>query len=151
MERAARAGDRWSGQVALPGGAAEPEDADLLETAVRETREEVGVDLRASARPLGRLERIQARAHEGPLPLWITPFVFVARAPIRPVPGPEAREAFWFPLGLAASGALDADFRYERGDVARRMPCWVHEGRTVWGLTYHMLARLNEVLAGGGG
>ncbi len=35
------------GQIALPGGRAEPADADMAATAVRETREELGVDLEA--------------------------------------------------------------------------------------------------------
>lgn len=45
IKRAARKGDRWQGHVALPGGRRDPEDADDQATAVRETAEEVGIDL----------------------------------------------------------------------------------------------------------
>ena len=44
MKRAEREGDRWSGQIGLPGGHEEEADQDLVETARRESREEVGVD-----------------------------------------------------------------------------------------------------------
>ena len=47
MKRAARTGDRWTGHVAFPGGKREAGDADDEEASVRETREEVGLDLRA--------------------------------------------------------------------------------------------------------
>jgi 8-oxo-dGTP pyrophosphatase MutT (NUDIX family) len=45
IKRAARKGDRWTAHVAFPGGKRDPEDAGDLEAAVRETLEEVGLDL----------------------------------------------------------------------------------------------------------
>jgi 8-oxo-dGTP pyrophosphatase MutT (NUDIX family) len=45
IKRAGRAGDRWSGHTALPGGKRDPQDADDLAAAIRETKEEVGLDL----------------------------------------------------------------------------------------------------------
>jgi 8-oxo-dGTP pyrophosphatase MutT (NUDIX family) len=47
IKRASRVGDRWTGHVALPGGKRDPEDADDVATAVRETWEETGLDLTA--------------------------------------------------------------------------------------------------------
>ena len=41
MKRVERQGDPWSGQISLPGGRFEPEDPDLLATAIRETEEEL--------------------------------------------------------------------------------------------------------------
>ncbi|EFC47170.1 predicted protein [Naegleria gruberi] len=46
-KRPIREGDKWSGQVCFPGGKFEKnEDKTLLDTAIRETFEEIGVDLR---------------------------------------------------------------------------------------------------------
>lgn len=45
IRRAERAGDPWSGQLALPGGRRQREDEDLLATAIRETLEETAVAL----------------------------------------------------------------------------------------------------------
>ena len=47
IERTRVEGDPWSGQMALPGGRRDAADRSLLETAVRETREETGVALDA--------------------------------------------------------------------------------------------------------
>jgi 8-oxo-dGTP pyrophosphatase MutT (NUDIX family) len=45
IKRAARAGDRWTSHVALPGGRRDPEDEDDKAAAIRETSEEVGLDV----------------------------------------------------------------------------------------------------------
>lgn len=45
IKRAAREGDRWTSHVALPGGKRDVEDADDQAVAVRETAEEIGLDL----------------------------------------------------------------------------------------------------------
>lgn len=45
IKRASRAGDRWTGHVALPGGKRDPGDVDDQAAAVREAAEEIGFDL----------------------------------------------------------------------------------------------------------
>ena len=54
IKRAARDDDPWSGQIALPGGRHQDSDDSLEDTAVRETREEVGLELGATARSSAR-------------------------------------------------------------------------------------------------
>jgi len=146
MTRAERVGDRWSGHVSMPGGRHEDRDTDLLATAVRETREEIGVDLAHGARVLGRLGAIKAIAKGKVLPMTITPYVFhlLDEQPI--VLSPEAVDTFWFPLDRAAGGELDAVYEYRLGPVPWDLPCWRWEGRTVWGLTHQMLSGLIEVV-----
>ena len=45
IKRAGRKGDRWSGHIAFPGGSRDPSDVDDRAVAIRETMEEVGLDL----------------------------------------------------------------------------------------------------------
>ena len=69
-----------AGQIAFPGGRYEPQDADLLATAVRETREETGVDLTNRER-LGSLDDLYPRTPTLP-PVIVRPFVFALGLPI---------------------------------------------------------------------
>lgn len=148
MQRVVRAGDLWSGHISLPGGGESPADADLVATAMRETLEEVGVDLRSSAQLLGRLAPVPAVARGRTQPMVIAPYVFVQTGPAPIVLGPEAQHAFWLPLDRAAAGELSGEHAYELDGAVRRFPCWRYQGHVVWGLTYHMLADLLQVVAG---
>ena len=135
MKRVERAGDPWSGHISLPGGGYQAEDGDLLVTAIRETREELGIDLHGT-RVLGSLPPLHPRI-AGPSGIEVTPFVFASEAVLEPVCGPEALAAFWLPLDLAASGALDGTYTYPGSSVA--YPCWTYEGHVIWGLTRRIL------------
>lgn len=147
MKRAEREGDRWSGQIGFPGGHEEPDDADLVATARRESVEEVGVDPGGDgATTFGRMPSFQARARGARIPLYITPIVFHRAEPEPPTLGPEAAEAFWLPLAAARSGELDRPFRYEHEGVIHKLPSYHFEGRTIWGMTQGILRRLLESL-----
>ncbi len=145
IQRAEHPGDRWSGHVSMPGGRQDDGDRDLLATAIRETREEVGVDL-AGAAHLGRLAATRAIAKGKVLPMTITPFVFhlAVDAPI--TLNREATASFWFPLDRAATGELDAKYDYKLGPLQLQLDCWKWEDRTVWGLTFEMLKALIDVV-----
>lgn len=141
MKRAIWQGDRWSGQVSFPGGREEEGDADLVATAVRETREEVGVDLARAAELAGPLDAIRARSRGGLVPLSVWPFVFIATEPIEARRSDEAEEVFWLPLELASSGRLDSVYPYKIGPTHLALPCWEFQGQVVWGMTHRMLER----------
>lgn len=141
MKRAEREGDPWSGHISLPGGGYQDGDEDLLVTSIRETREELGIDL-AGARVLGNLAPLHPRT-SGPHGIEVTPFVFLTRVALEPVCGPEALAAFWLPLEVAASGALDGTFTYPNS--AMTFPSWTYEGHVIWGLTWRILGDLLAV------
>ncbi|MHC5019166.1 MAG: NUDIX domain-containing protein, partial [Planctomycetota bacterium] len=77
IKRAEHPDDPWSGQMALPGGRRDPEDAGQRAAAIRETREEVGLDL-APAEPLGELTHLQLRRRGLDVDGILTPFVWHA-------------------------------------------------------------------------
>ena len=140
IRRAERAGDRWSGQIGLPGGHEEPGDPDLLATALREAREEVGLELGRDARLLGHLPPVQARARGRLLSLWITPYDLALETGAEPVLGPEATAAFWFPLARARVGEFAWNYRYLHEEKERMLSAWRFEEHVVWGLTYDILS-----------
>lgn len=142
MQRAVADGDRWSGQISLPGGREDPGDADLLHTARRETREELGVELERSAELIGRLDTVQAVARGKIIPMTITPFVFAEHTPAMVVGNREVASWFWLPLGPAARGELDHEHVYRLGPVPLAMPAWRFQDHVVWGLTFRMLSEL---------
>lgn len=147
MRRAHNERDRWSGHVSFPGGREEQHDDDLIATAIRETREEVGVDLRESAELIGQLHAVRAIARGKILPMSITPYVFLAEREHPVTLNHEATEAFWLPLRAAAAGELDAVYPYRKGPLRLDLPCWRYEERVIWGLTYDMLRSLLAIYA----
>jgi 8-oxo-dGTP pyrophosphatase MutT (NUDIX family) len=142
MKRAERASDPWSGHISLPGGGYQASDGDLRVTAIRETREELGIDL-DGARLLGNLPPVHPRS-SGPRGIEVTPFVFATRVALEPVCGPEALAAFWLPIDLAVSGALDG--KHVVPSTQLWFPSWTYEGHVIWGLTRRIL---DDVLAVG--
>jgi 8-oxo-dGTP pyrophosphatase MutT (NUDIX family) len=133
IHRAERAGDPWSGQVALPGGRREPADQDLLATALRETREETGVDLRA-AELLGALDDLHPRTPSLP-PVLVRPFVFAL--PERPtlVPTAEVERAFWLPLADLAKPGVYSEVTVTVRGTAFQVPGYQIGDELIWGLT----------------
>ena len=138
MKRAEREGDPWSGHISLPGGGYHAPDVDLLATAIRETHEELGIDL-AATRYLGPLPALQPFT-SGPNGVEVTPFVFVTPHEVETRCGPEALSAFWLPLDAASSGTYDGTYAYPNTD--RTFPTWEYGGHTIWGLTWRILRDL---------
>lgn len=144
IRRAERDGDPWSGHMALPGGRVEPGETPLA-TAVREAREEVGLDLGSLGRYVGRLPEHHALSGGILRPLAVTPCVFALEAEPPPLDldGSEVSEALWVSLGALRSGGLAARFTWSRpGIAAMVLPCWDYDGRRIWGLTHRILTTL---------
>lgn len=144
IKRAARVGDPWSGQVAFPGGRHDPEDVDLLATAIRETREETGVEL-SDAERLGVLDDLYPRTTTLP-PVRVRPFVFAlpARRPL--VATVEVERAFWVPLSRIVEPSVRREVKLVVGGVERVFPAYDLGEDVIWGMTERILTPFLELL-----
>lgn len=153
IRRAPREGDPWSGHMAFPGGRWEPHDRHLLDTAKRETREELGLDLEAHGALLGRLPEVRSPGHPRVPTVEVTPYVFELRGepPALTLARGEVAEALWAPLEPMITEASATthpwDYRPEAGGpvITLRFPAWDVGGRAVWGMTQRMLESLFEL------
>lgn len=142
IERVQRAGDPWSGHIALPGGMRETGDPDLLATALRETAEEVGVVVDPEASLLGRLDELSPSSRRLP-PLVIAPFVAAVDPGVAlTLDRREVAAALWAPLPtlLDPAARSHVELHYEGEDL--RFPAIAFGGHRVWGLTYRILLQL---------
>ena len=138
IKRAEREGDPWSGQVAFPGGKRQPEDRTPKDTAVRETIEEVGVDLEKAAEFLGYADTMTT--HTGTMD--VVPTVFVLKSGVQVKPNEEVASYRWVNLVdfLGPNGKSTYKFNYGGRNI--EMPSYQVEDYVVWGLTHRILESL---------
>ncbi|HST52955.1 MAG TPA: CoA pyrophosphatase [Pyrinomonadaceae bacterium] len=147
--------DHWSGHLALPGGRAEPEDASLSATAVRETFEEVGINLDAGGAVLGRLATVTPQSRLAPR-VSVTPFVAVAPAayhvggegesPEELTLSGEVAAAFWMPVSELRSGGRTGSFRMVFAGVESEWPAYPSQHGLIWGLTERILTEFLSLI-----
>ncbi len=129
--RARRAGDRWSGHVALPGGRRHPGE-DLLATALRETLEETSVRLTRDDL-VGELDDLLPRSVGAPR-VVVRPFVFALPEKPRTVPHEaEVAAVRWAALDELCFGA--------------QLPYFFCGSWLVWGMTRRIIAGLSTRLS----
>jgi len=142
IRRAEHPRDPWSGQMGLPGGRVEPADASPLDAALRETREEIGLDLLAVGRPLGRLSEVRTHLPLGSVPHSVVPFAFSVDGDPLLTPNEEVQEALWVPFSFLVDRRNRSSFTWVRKGLPLPMPCLRYEGRVIWGLTLRIVDEL---------
>ncbi len=136
--------DKHGGQIAFPGGKAEPEDRDLMYTALREAEEETSMDL-TTIDVLGQLT-----------PLYITvskfrvhPFIaYSCKKPELVRQQSEVEEILEFPISAFRnpSSLTETSIHLGTGIVLNHVPAFVIQGHIIWGATAMIMSELIEVL-----
>jgi 8-oxo-dGTP pyrophosphatase MutT (NUDIX family) len=122
------------GQISFPGGACEPEDRSLQETALRETCEEIGIPPGA-VEVLGALDDLHTVTR-----FVVTPFVGVIPHPLVYKPNPhEVEDVVEVPLSFLRNPAhLRIEQREYEGQV-HDVYRWDYGAYTIWGATAQIL------------
>jgi 8-oxo-dGTP pyrophosphatase MutT (NUDIX family) len=130
-----------AGQISFPGGRVEPGDASLAATALREAKEEIGLDP-SKVEILGELASYDTatgfRIH--PVVGWLTP-------PFELRPDPyEVEEVFELPLDFVVDPRNHRRQSFRRGPLTRTYYVLPYQNRFIWGATAGILVNLSGLL-----
>ena len=121
-----------AGQVSFPGGGVEPADESRLQTALRETYEEIGVPPDRVA-VLGRLDDYVTITN-----FHVVPFVGLVDGPLELKPNPdEVADVFLVPLRTLLKMEQSLVDRPEVPNI--KMRSFVFDDHVIWGATCSML------------
>ena len=146
IKRAEREGDPWSGHMAFPGGRKDPGDRNGFDCALRETSEEVGLELGPQDVCLGRLSEVNALSRVRGFGMAVTPFVFKLDREVTFTPNYEVAEVVWVPLSFLLDRANREIMKWKVKGVEIPLPAYYFEGRRIWGLSLVMLDELLKLV-----
>jgi 8-oxo-dGTP pyrophosphatase MutT (NUDIX family) len=133
-----------AGQIALPGGRRQPEDASLASTALREAQEEVGLDP-ALVRVLGASD-----AYQTVTGYRVTPIIGLVEATPTLTPDPrEVADVFEAPFAFFMNPANHQRHHRDWQGLTRHYHAMPWNDRYVWGATAGMLLGLSTRLTAG--
>lgn len=134
-----------AGEVALPGGKYDLEDGTLLQTALRETEEEIGLSSK-DVDVVGNLKPFISKHG-----LQVTPFVGLVPEHVKLTPNHHELETiFRVPVNyLLTDPRISTNVIFRHG-MTLRVPTYYYEGHKIWGLTAVILVEfLNVALDAG--
>ncbi|AJJ12596.1 NUDIX domain protein [Yersinia rohdei] len=130
---------KHAGQVAFPGGKADPQDCSLIETALREAQEEVAIPASA-VQVLGQLAPLDSSSG-----FQVTPIVGLVPDNIV-FHANEDEVADWFEIPLREALSLSRYYSLDihRGGINHRIYLSWYESQFIWGLTAAIIRRLAQ-------
>jgi 8-oxo-dGTP pyrophosphatase MutT (NUDIX family) len=136
IKRQDREGDPWSGQIAFPGGHKSANDKTLLQTAIREAREEVGIVLHEHDL-LGVLPFMYSHTRRMP----VASYVFALKNDVAVALNDEVAESFWVPVDeLSRIVATTSEVQVEGARLT--VDSYVYDKHVIWGLTFRIINTL---------
>jgi 8-oxo-dGTP pyrophosphatase MutT (NUDIX family) len=129
------------GQVSFPGGRAEDYDTDTIDTALRESEEEIGL-ARRHVEILGALPKYLTGTG-----YCVTPVVGLIQPPFEVIADPsEVAAIFEVPLAFLMDGANHQRQSFELPSGRRSFYAMPYEGYYIWGATAGMIRNLFHFL-----
>ena len=127
------------GQISLPGGSEEPNDLDVVATALRECEEEIGL-VRSNVEVIGRLGDMAL-----PSGFQVTPIVGIIEPDLKFVPCPiEVAEIFHAPLSLLLNPDSYNSTSMTYDNQKRKILELQFERFRIWGATAAILFHLAQ-------
>lgn len=121
-----------------PGGKRDSKDKDLKATVVRETLEEIGINLLEGCRFIGAMEPLKSIQRPE---MQILPFVVLQEKEQAIKLNEELTEYFWTPLKELGNHKGTAKLSFGE------FPAYIIENNIIWGLTYNILHNLLSLLS----
>ena len=136
--------EHHKGEISFPGGAQDPDDATILDTALRETDEEMGID-RDDVEILCRLDQVTTRSM-----FSITPFVgtIPSSYPFR-ASDIEVAEILEVPLSVLLDPSNWRETGSARSGVQNRDYAYAYGEHLIWGATARMMTQFLGLIAPG--
>ena len=147
MQRAHHPDDPWSGQMSFPGGKIEDSDAGSKEAAMRETLEEVGIDL-SDAQYLGRLNDLYGFKFEDVYVAHIASFVFWLDEHVPVIPNYEVADTVWLPLSWLDDVDNYMLYQPERIEIPAMPAVLINLElqQILWGLTLRIVVHFLDII-----
>lgn len=144
--------DAFSGHIAFPGGKKKPSDRGLLDTAIRETYEEVGIDIRESALVAGKLDDTRPGNREAEF-MIVTPYISVLTREVAVIPNNmEVDRHIWIPVMHLMDERNMRIRKKFRGGIEVNDYVYSYKDHIIWGMTGRIVrrltVRLGDILAG---
>ena len=134
--------EHHKGEISFPGGMADPGDGSLLQTALREAREEMGI-VPDDVDVIGRLDDTPTITG-----FMISTYVGVVQHPYPFVPSSmEVAEVLSVPLSHLRNPEARRVETHLEADTFRAMPVFVHNGHVIFGATARILDQFLRVTA----
>ena len=146
IRRATREGDPWSGHMGFPGGRRDPGDPCNVSCAVRETEEEIGVDLGEWGTRLGGLSDVNTGWRADRPEMLVTPFVFRVSELPELVPNHEVDDVVWVPLHFLMDHGNREPLDWEWKGQKMATDSYLYESNRIWGLSLMMIDELIAML-----
>jgi 8-oxo-dGTP pyrophosphatase MutT (NUDIX family) len=131
-----------SGQMAFPGGKKEPQDASILDTAIRECYEEIGIHVSKSD-ILGALTPLFIPVSH----FVVYPFLAYIDSPLQLIKDTtEVEEIYLFNIQDFFKSENIQDFSFQMQNQMMTVPSYQFQGQTVWGASAMILSEWFDII-----